>query len=139
MKPFIVKFETKASKEKVWKAITEVNEMNKWFFENIPNFEAKVGFETSFNVTSSTRDFYHQWKVTEVILNKRISYTWTYKNIEGESLSVFDVEEHPKKIVLSITCSGLESFPDSIPEFTRESCLGGWNYFAYRLKNYLKK
>lgn len=139
MRPIIIEIETKATKEKVWKAITEVGQMKKWFFDNIPNFEAKLHAETSFNVTSSTRDFYHKWKVTEVILNKKIAYTWKYEDIEGESLSVFNIEEYESKTVLTISCFGLESFPNTIPEFTRESCLAGWTYFTERLKNYLKE
>lgn len=139
MEPIVVKIETNASKEKVWKAITEVDQMKKWYFDNIPNFEAKLESETSFNVASTTRDFYHKWKITEVILNDKIAYTWRYENIEGESLSVFNIEKHENKTILTISCLGLESFPDSIPEFKRENCLAGWNYFAERLKNYLQK
>ncbi|KGL58520.1 SRPBCC family protein [Polaribacter sp. Hel1_85] len=139
MIPIVVKIETNASKEKIWQAITEVNQMTKWFFEKIPDFEAKVGFETSFNVKSTTRDFYHQWKVKEVMLYERISYAWNYKDIIGESLSVFEIEDVDGKSILTISCFGLESLPKNIPEFTRESCLGGWNYFANRLKEYLEK
>jgi hypothetical protein len=39
-----------------------------------------------------------------------------------------------------LTVEVLEDFPDDIPEFRRESCIGGWNYFInHRLKEYLDK
>jgi hypothetical protein len=41
------------------------------------------------------------------------------------------------KLTLSVEVQ--EDFPESIPEFKRESCIGGWNYFINnRLKEYLK-
>ncbi|MBL4887182.1 MAG: SRPBCC domain-containing protein, partial [Flavobacteriaceae bacterium] len=39
---------------RVWKAITQVDQMHQWFFDNIPSFKAEVGFETQFNVKSET-------------------------------------------------------------------------------------
>lgn len=35
---------------KVWNALTKCELMLLWFFDNIPSFEAKVGFKTQFNV-----------------------------------------------------------------------------------------
>lgn len=55
----------------VWSAITEAEQMRQWFFENIPAFEAKEGFEISFNVQANGRDYLHLWKITEVIPQKK--------------------------------------------------------------------
>jgi len=42
--------------------------------------------------------------------------------------------------MLTLTTQITEDFDDSIPEFKRESCIGGWNYFLKeRLFNYLKQ
>lgn len=51
----------------VWKAITDIDQMRQWYFDNIPAFKPEVGFETQFNVQSQDRDFLHLWRVTEVI------------------------------------------------------------------------
>ncbi len=58
-------FDTDA--ETVWAALTEAHRMRLWYFDAIPDFKAKVGFKTQFNVQSGGRDFPHVWRVTEVI------------------------------------------------------------------------
>ncbi len=139
MNPIEVKIETKASKEKVWSAITELHQMKEWYFDNIPNFEPIVNFETSFNVSSKDRDFYHQWKVSEVVINEKISYFWTFKNIKGKSVSIFEISEKGDKREIKINSIVLENFPEDIPEFKRESGVEGWKYFANKLKLYLEE
>ena len=64
--PIVVEQTFNASIETVWNAITDIDQMRQWYFENIPSFEPKVGFETQFNVQCQGRDFLHMWKVTEL-------------------------------------------------------------------------
>jgi uncharacterized protein YndB with AHSA1/START domain len=79
-KPVIVEQRFNNSIEEVWNAITHIDQMTQWFFENVPAFEAQVGFETSFNVHANGRDYLHLWKITEVIPKKKIVYSWKYKD-----------------------------------------------------------
>lgn len=125
-------------KEEVWSAITDPDRMRKWFFENIPGFIPEVGFETRFNVDAGERQFMHLWRITEVIPFEKIVYNWKYENIEGNALVSFELFEQNPKTLLRLTNLRLETFPPNIPEFSRESCIGGWHYFIkQRLKNYL--
>lgn len=128
------------SAESVWKAITDVKEMRQWFFENIPAFEPVVGFKTQFTVNSEDRQFPHLWKITEVIPLKKIVYNWTYEGYKGNSFVTFQLSEINSHLTeLTLTTKVTEDFPDDIPEFKRESCVGGWNYFIKdRLSEYLK-
>jgi uncharacterized protein YndB with AHSA1/START domain len=139
--PIIVSLEVEAPLEAVWQAITNVKEMRQWFFENMPNFKPKVGFTTAFNVQSTTQSFYHMWEVTEVILHKKITYSWQYKEYpEGISFSTFHIEKvSNSSSKLTVICTGLDTFPANVPEFSRKSCLGGWNYFTQRLKAFVEK
>lgn len=57
--PIIVEQTFNATINTVWSSITEIDQMRKWYFENIPSFEPEVGFETQFNVKSHGRDFLH--------------------------------------------------------------------------------
>jgi len=125
--------------QKVWKAITNPDQMKAWFFENIPDFKPEVGFNTRFNVDSGEHHFMHLWEITEVIPGKRIVYNWRYEGYPGNSFVVFELFDEDKRTCLKLSHLGVASFPDDIPEFTRESCLGGWNYFIKnRLKTYLE-
>jgi uncharacterized protein YndB with AHSA1/START domain len=124
----------------VWKTITEIGLMHQWFFDNIPSFEPKVGFETQFNVRCRDRDFLHLWKVTEVVPGKMITYNWKYEGYAGDSFVTFELSEKDNLTKLRLTHQVEEDFPDDIPEFTRESCLEGWTYFIKdRLKDFLGK
>ena len=122
----------------VWNAITNVDEMTQWFFDNIPDFKAEVGFTTQFNVKAPSRDFMHVWKVTEVITNKKLTYNWTYEGLEGDSFVTFELSPEQNNTKLVLSTNVVEDFDDEIPEFKRESCEAGWNYFIKeRLKLYL--
>ncbi|MDP3353676.1 MAG: SRPBCC domain-containing protein [Flavobacteriaceae bacterium] len=138
-KPIIIEQIFNQNIETVWNAISQLDQMKQWFFENIPAFNAEVGFETQFNVKAPSQDFLHCWKIIEVIPNKKIVYRWKYKNISGEGIVTFELFEKNNQTKLVLTNEGLESFPQDTPEFARESCIAGWNYFIKkRLKEYLK-
>ncbi len=124
----------------VWNAITQVDQMRLWFFDNIEEFRPEVGFQTEFKVQSQDRDFLHLWKLTEVVPMNRIVYNWRYGGYSGESFVIFELLELGNKTKLKLTAVGMDSFPDDIPEFSRESCIGGWKYFIKnRLREFLKK
>ena len=136
--PIIVEQKFNKPLRTVWKAITEQPQMVRWFFTDIPEFMAEKGFETSFNVTANGRNFHHRWIILEAEAPNKITYHWSYSEIDGEGIVVFELEELPNGTMLRLTNTGLDSFPSDIPEFSRESCLGGWQYFIKgNLKNYL--
>ena len=136
--PIIVEQHFEKTMSVVWKAITEPDQMIKWFFENIPDFRPEVGFKTQFNVQSGERNFLHLWEIIDVDQGKKIVYDWRYQEYTGIGKLTFELEEKNGQTVLKLTNEGLESFPADIPEFTKESCVGGWTYFIKeRLKTYL--
>ena len=55
-----------ASVARVWKALTEANEMRIWYFD-LKEFKPEVGFEFEFAVEHEGRSYHHLCKVTEVI------------------------------------------------------------------------
>ncbi|PKQ65283.1 ATPase [Labilibaculum manganireducens] len=138
--PIIIEQSFNKLKEEVWSAITDPNKMRKWFFENIPDFIPKVGFETRFNVDAGERQFMHIWKITEVIPFEKIVYNWRYENMYGNAFVSFELFDGDIETLLRLTNLGLETFPQDIPEFSRESCTDGWQYFINkRLKEFLNQ
>ena len=124
----------------VWHAITDPDQMRQWFFEKISAFKAEVGFKTKFNVKSEGRDFMHLWTIIEVILLKKISYNWRYEGYTGNSFVHFELFDQGVSTKLRVTAEGIETFPQDIPEFKRESCKAGWEYFIKeRLKEFIEK
>lgn len=122
----------------VWEAITEVDQMKNWFFENIPDFKPEVGFETEFDVRSEKRVFPHLWRIEKVIPNKLIKYKWKYEGYSGDSFVSFELTDLDQKTLLRVKTEVVKDFSDDIPEFRPESCKAGWEYFIQNnLKNYL--
>ena len=138
--PVIVEQTYNASIDTVWSAITEIDQMRQWYFENIPSFKPEVGFETQFNVQSQGRDFLHLWKVTEVVPLKMIKTNWKFEGYPGDSFVVFELFKQDNMTKLRLTAQVQESFPEDIPEFKRESGLEGWTFFIKKsLREFLAK
>jgi uncharacterized protein YndB with AHSA1/START domain len=138
--PIIVEQTFEAPAARVWRAITDQAEMTQWFFETIADFEAKEGFETQFDVHNEGRVYPHQWRVTEVVPQRRIAYDWKYAGVSGDSVVVWSLSETAGRTTLTLTHTGGESFPQEDPAFRRENCQAGWEYFlCERLTAFLKK
>ena len=142
MKPVIVSKIIDRDVKAVWSAITEIDQMVLWFFNNIPAFKAEVGFKTWFVVANEGRTFYHLWEIIKVIENEMIEVEWTYPDYVKEPFLVtFNLRSlGNNQTQFTTIAKGIEIFEEfNIPEFTRESCIGGWEYFSTQLKNYLEK
>ena len=138
-KPVIVEQSFNVSPDIIWKAISDINQMKEWYFDNIPDFKPIIGFETQFDVNSGERIFRHLWKVIEVIPNKKLVYNWKYKDYAGDSNVIFELIEKQNNTTLRLTAQIIENFSEDIPEFRRDSCLGGWEYFIQqRLKLFIE-
>ena len=109
---------------KVWKALTDVNQMREWYFD-LKEFKPEIGFEFEFVVEHEGNAYYHLCKVTEVIPQKKIAYTWRYKGEPGDSLVTFELFADGDKTRLKITHTGVETFPKT-PAYARENFETGW-------------
>jgi len=138
--PIIIEEMYTTSLDQLWQALTSHPLMVQWYFDNILNFKAEVGFTTSFTTHNEGRTFTHLWEVTEVVPQKRLSYNWQYQEYEGDSFITFELIPIVEKVMLRVMVSVLADFPDQIPEFETESCRMGWEYFlGLRLKDFLEQ
>lgn len=136
----IVEQELSNPVEEVWNALTVHDLMLQWFFEDLPSFEAKVGFKTQFPVKSETRTFTHIWEVIKVDVLKSITLDWSYIEYPGNAQVRFEIEAREEGSLIRVINSNLSSFPDDIPEFQTESCRAGWTYFLQeRLKAFMAR
>ena len=109
---------------RVWKALTNVEEMRQWYF-NLKQFKAEVGFEFDFVVEHEGMTYHHLCKVTEVIPQKKLAYTWRYKGHEGDSLVTFELFADGDETRLKLTHQGLQTFPKTAA-FARKNFEAGW-------------
>ncbi len=138
--PFIIEKIFHAPVEMVWKAISDKDEMKKWYFD-LAEFKPELGFEFQFSGGPSPEKMYlHLCKVTEVIKYKKLSYTWKYDGYEGNSLVTFELFSEGNKTRLKLSHYGLETFPMSNPDFAKENFGAGWSHLiAIALQDYLIK
>ena len=109
---------------RVWKALTDVDQMREWYFD-LKEFKPQVGFEFGFVVEHEGNTYDHRCKITEVIPQKKIAYTWRYHGHEGNSLVTLELLAQGDKTHLKLTHTGLETFPRT-PAFAREKFEAGW-------------
>ena len=133
----VVAADLPCSREQLWLALTEPDQMRAWFFNSIPDFKAQAGFATEFMVDAGERQFLHQWQVTEVAPAQKLVYRWRYGGYAGVGRSVFELSGDGASSHLRITFVVEEDFAADIPEFERDACLGGWQYFIAELGRYL--
>lgn len=137
--PYVIERIYNAPAEKVWQAITDKNQMKQWYFD-LEEFRPEVGFEFRFNADCDGQDYLHLCRVTEVIPGKKIAYTWRYPDYEGNSEVTWELFPEGEKTRLRLTHTGLESFPQNDPNFTKESFSGGWTHFiGTALPGFLEK
>lgn len=123
--PIIVEKVVNAPVARVWKAITDLRQMKEWYFD-MPAFEAKKGFEFTFEGGTKNQKFTHICKIVEVIENKKLVHTWSYKGYEGLSTVTWELTDMDGKTKVTLTHTGLETFPP-IEAFARKNFEGGWN------------
>ena len=126
-----------ASVERVWSALTDVEQMRQWYFD-LKEFEPEVGFKFEFVVEHEGNTYHHLCKVTEVIPQKKIAYTWRYKGEVGESLVTIELSPDGDKTRLKLTHKGLETFPKT-PAYARKNFEAGWTaIIGSELKQFLE-
>lgn len=137
--PFLIERTYSAPASKVWKAITDKNEMKQWYFD-LSEFKAEVGFEFQFYGGPPEKQYLHLCKVTEVIDGKKLTYSWRYDSYEGISFVTFELFNEGNKTRLILTHKGLESFPVDNLNFAKENFVKGWTHLInISLKGYLEK
>jgi len=126
-----------ASPEKIWRAISDKNEMKNWYFE-LAEFKPEPGFEFQFDGGDEHKTYVHLCKVTEAVPNRKLAYTWRYEGFSGDSLVTFEIFLEGKKTRLKLTHEGIETFPESEPALARENFVAGWNHIiGTSLQEYL--
>jgi uncharacterized protein YndB with AHSA1/START domain len=138
-KPIVIERTFDAPVDVIWQAITDKNEMKKWYFD-LAEFRPQVGFEFKFMAGDDNKQWLHLCKVTEVQPGKKLSYSWRYDGHPGNSLVSFELFPQGDQTTVRLTHSGLETFPADIPEFRKENFVAGWTEIIGKsLKEYLEK
>jgi uncharacterized protein YndB with AHSA1/START domain len=112
--------------EKVWKALTDKDQMKQWYFD-LNEFKPEVGFEFSFaGKGHKGQEYLHLCTVTQVVPEKKLSYSWKYKGYPGNSEVTFELFAEGHNTRIRLTHAGLNTFPQDNADFARGSFNHGW-------------
>ena len=125
--PLIKEVLLDAPVDRVWKAITDRDEMKEWSFD-INKFKPEVGFEFEFYGEKDGHKFLHRCKILEVEPLRKLVHTWTYEeHPDAETIVAWELFPEGEKTRLRLTHTGLENLPQD-ENFARENFIGGWNH-----------
>jgi len=137
--PIIKQSVINASALKVWSALTEPEKVKLWFM-NPEGFKPVVGNEFTMLATNKGKEYLHLCKVTEVIPEKKLSYTWKYKDTPGESFVTFELFPEGDKTKIKLTHEGLETFPQDNDDYARKNFDAGWTHLIEKaIKEFVEK
>jgi uncharacterized protein YndB with AHSA1/START domain len=128
---FIIERLLNAPAEKVWNAITDKKAMKQWYFD-IAEFKPEVGFEFQFDGGNEDKVYTHLCKIIEVVPNRKLKYSWRYKDYEGNSFVTFELFPEGNKTRLKLTHEGLETFAQ-VQDLRRENFAQGWTELIGKL------
>src|SRR4051794_18323731 len=127
--PFVIERTYNAPVDRVWKALTDKEQMKQWYF-TIPEFKPEVGAEFQFTSPDDPKQYLHLSRVTEIVEGKKISYTWRYDGFAGDSLVTFELFPEGDKTRLKLTHAGLDTFPAENPDFAARNFEMGWTHIT---------
>lgn len=137
--PFVIERTYNVPVATVWQAITDKDKMKEWYFD-LKEFKPEVGFEFRFYGGSEEKQYLHICKITEVEPGKKLTHSWTYEGVAGESYVTFELFDEGDKTRLRLIHTGLDTFKSDSSDFARESFAKGWTYIVgTSLKDYLEK
>jgi len=131
--PLVVERTFDAPVALVWRALTEVDDIKHWFVD-VPDFAPRVGCEFQFYGRGDGCEYLHRCRVTEVVPNKRLAYTWRYEGYDGDSLVTFELFAEGKRTTLRLTHTGLETFP-TLAAFAKANFHRGWTEITESLSH----
>ena len=81
--PIVVECLLNAPVARVWKALTENDEIRNWYF-SFHEFIPEPGFKFEFaGGPSPEKQYIHVCEITEVLPERRLTYSWRYDGYEG--------------------------------------------------------
>ena len=125
---------------KVWRAITDKEQMKQWYFD-IAEFKPEVDFEFQFAGRGAEGQKYlHLCRIIEVIPEKKLSHSWRYDGLLGSSVVTWELFTEGDTTRVKLSHEGLESMAGNGPDFAVESFTKGWTMIiGQNLKEFAEK
>jgi len=110
--PITVQYKINAPAEKVWKALTDKNEMKSWYFD-IQDFALEIGKEFNFFEPGGENKYHHQGEILEIIPNQKLKHTWSYPDFSAlKTIVTWELLPEDGQTLVKLTHENIENFKD---------------------------
>ena len=138
MEPIIITHAFDSSIDQVWNALSNEEELRKWYFP-VRDYKFEVGKFFTFFESEETNNYLHRCRFLNIIPKKLIEYSWAHPDhSKGSSVVKWEIQEEDGKTMVTLSHSGVENFADAGPDFARANYEMGWDSIVKNLlRNYL--
>lgn len=137
--PIIVQYKVDAPIDKVWKALTDKEEMKSWYFD-ISDFKLEIGKQFNFYEPGEAKKYHHQGVVLDFVTNEKLKHSWAYPELsDAETIVTWELQTEGNGTLAKLTHEDIENFKELGEGFSRENFTEGWNaIIGQSLKLYLE-
>jgi uncharacterized protein YndB with AHSA1/START domain len=114
---------------KVWSAITERDQLKKWYFDFAEDFKPEIDQEFEWYAGEpGCKQWLHRGKVTEVVDGKKLAHTWEYPGYTGKAKVIWELSEVSQSSTkVNFTFEILIPFDSKEEALKRKNFVQGWN------------
>lgn len=124
--PIIIEQKVNAPAEKVWKALTDRDEMKIWYFD-IPDFIPEEGAVFNFYEPGNERKYHHQGKILEIIPGRKLKHTWLYPEFSDQkTILSWELQPDGEQTLLRLIHENINGFSDLGENFSEKAFTEGW-------------
>jgi uncharacterized protein YndB with AHSA1/START domain len=125
----------KSSPEIVFKALTEADELMRWFPTRVESDPRPGGkFHFSWEFANASENGSQQGEYVDVLPNRKLSYTWTAESIP--TLVTFNLTEADGETTVALDHASMQAEADN--EKLHNMHANQWGFFLMNLKSYLE-
>lgn len=118
------------SQKKLWEALTNREQLKKWYFDFPPEFKLVQGQEFEWVAKDhDNKQWLHRGKMLEIIPGKKLVHTWEYPGYSGSSTLTWElsvVDEKTTKLRLRHQFD--VPFDATVNALKRENFNAGWGH-----------
>jgi uncharacterized protein YndB with AHSA1/START domain len=120
----------KAPVDKVWKAITDREQLKQWYFDFPEDFKLETGYQFDWHAgPPGGKQWLHRGKMMEIIESKKLVHTWEYPGYSGTSTVIWELIPMDKNTTkLIFTHQFNVPFDTKEEALRRENFAAGWNH-----------
>jgi len=125
----------KSSPEVVFKALTQADELMRWFPTRVESDPRPGGkFKFTWEFANASENGSQQGEYVEVLPNRKLSYTWTAESIP--TLVTFNLIESDGETTVELDHSSIQEGADQGK--LHDMHANQWGFFLMNLKSYLE-